>query len=360
MFRKLSLFQKILYILNVPTALALLIADGAYYINSSTVLGSWLAIFSIGWPVLAILNILFVLLWSIFLKRTLLLSLFVLILGIPQFKASYSFSSRQKHFIPGESIKVMSYNVRGYDRYRWLYKNLQKEKFTDFFRNNRPNILCVQEHMKHYTSPNIHLKYVHEESKYRPMTFGLATYSDYPIIQKGKVDFTDQTGPYGFFIFTDVLFKNDTIRIYNAHLMSNYLNPNEYEALKELDTDRSEEIERDIRDILKRLRKGAMVRGSQIEDIVAHMETWNGPMLLCADLNSTPTTFPYRSLAGRWNDAFVESGKGFGNTYSRIPVPLRIDHIFVNDRLEAYNYRILGFDYSDHFPVTVELELLSK
>src|SRR5699024_8705198 len=115
--RKRSLFHKLLFFLNALFALMLLLAYILPYIPPKTF--PFLSVLSLGMPVLLLINALFLLYWAVWLKRELLLSLIVLALGFNHLSSLYEFNAQQE-IVPDKSVRVMSYNVRQFNRLGWI------------------------------------------------------------------------------------------------------------------------------------------------------------------------------------------------------------------------------------------------
>jgi len=54
-------------------------------------------------------------------------------------------------------------------------------------------------------------------------------------------------------------------------------------------------------------------------------------------------------------DAFSESGKGLGKTYTVKKIPLRIDFILTDEELTVEKFNTHTVHYSDHFPISAVL-----
>jgi endonuclease/exonuclease/phosphatase family metal-dependent hydrolase len=86
------------------------------------------------------------------------------------------------------------------------------------------------------------------------------------------------------------------------------------------------------------------------------------PLILCGDFNFRPFSRPYKKIAEKLKDAQLKLKKHRPkNTfYSRFPL-LRIDHIFVNDKLEVAAIEVprsrTASQASDHLPLIAELRV---
>ena len=60
-----------------------------------------------------------------------------------------------------DSIKVLSYNVRLFNRYEWLPRPDVKSEIFDFLKKENANILCIQEFYTSNEIPSFNYKYRH-------------------------------------------------------------------------------------------------------------------------------------------------------------------------------------------------------
>ena len=89
--KNLKLIGKLIYAINALVATMLLLSYVLPYVPPKTF--SLLSVLSLGVPILIVANVLFFIYWLIKLKKQLILSLFVLIIGYFAFGSFYKFSS---------------------------------------------------------------------------------------------------------------------------------------------------------------------------------------------------------------------------------------------------------------------------
>jgi endonuclease/exonuclease/phosphatase (EEP) superfamily protein YafD len=185
----------------------------------------------------------------------------------------------------------------------------------------------------------------------------LAIYSNYPILNKGEIKYEVTQGGYGKFIYADVLRGSDTLRVINVHLMSIRLEDRDLSTIGNLSTVDEEKLKQSGLNIINRIRAAAPVRGAQVSAIADFIALSPYPVILCGDLNTTPTTYAYRKLTQRLSDSFIMAGTGFGTTHPKFyrrNLPLRIDHVLAHPNLKALRWRTIQSDLSDHYPVVVD------
>jgi endonuclease/exonuclease/phosphatase family metal-dependent hydrolase len=182
--------------------------------------------------------------------------------------------------------------------------------------------------------------------------YGIATFSKYPIVNKGKIKFDKS---FNSCIYSDILIDVDTIRVYNVHLQSIRLRKDNYgiiDSIFKLNTNRLD----DVKDISVRLRDAYVIRARQVDELKSHMALSPYPVILCGDFNDTPVSYTYHQLLGDKKDAYRESGGGPGNTYRGKLPSYRIDYIFHDDSFVSGNYKTSKLNLSDHFPVSCVLK----
>ena len=333
--KKLSLLDKLLFTINSITAAALLLSYILPYISPKAL--PFLAVISLIVPVLIFINTIFFFYWLLKLKRQLTLSGFVLAIGWLLPTSFYEFS--EKKVLLNDDIKVMSYNVRMFNHYNWNEDASLAKKTFDFITEKSPDILVLQEF---YQSPNISFQYPYKyiKTKSKKNKFGLAIYSKHKILQAGSLDFKNSANNI---IFTDLLIKNDTVRVYNIHLESLKINPNK-EHFGEENNEK----------LIGRLQSTFQKQATQVEQFLKHEKQWLGKKIICGDFNNTTFSWVYRNIGKNKKDAFIEAGKGFGKTFD-FWFPLRIDFILTDNTIEINHFKTFDVAYSDHFPILARI-----
>lgn len=334
--KKLSLLDKLLFIVNSLLATILLISFSSYYISPNSI--PFIAVISLSVPIFILLNALFVLYWLIKFKRQFLISTLILLIGFQYLTSFYRFS--EKKVLLTSDVKLMSYNVRMFNLYNWIEEENIDQKIYDFINTKDPDILCIQEF---HTSKKVGFKFPYKYIKTNQSKnhFGQAIYSKYKILKSGSLNFSNTSNNA---IFVDILKGKDTLRIYNVHLESLGIQPQEEELSKE----NSEKIR-------IRLERGFKIQANQASLILQHQKNIKHKSIICGDFNNTAFSWVYKQLKDGKNDAFEEAGKGFGKSYDLI-FPLRIDFILPDEAIEIHNFKTYDVKYSDHYPIMARLQ----
>ncbi|PKP15560.1 MAG: hypothetical protein CVU06_16340 [Bacteroidetes bacterium HGW-Bacteroidetes-22] len=101
-----------------------------------------------------------------------------------------------------------------------------------------------------------------------------------------------------------------------------------------------------------KLRNGFKNRAKQSRNIAERITHSPFPVIVCGDMNDTPSSYTYRKIKSELSDSYTVCGSGIGNTYAGQLPPIRIDHILSSKTLQCVDYKIFKKYYSDHFPVT--------
>ncbi len=273
-----------------------------------------------------------------------------------------------KESISNKDIKVMSYNSMLFDLYNWSKNKESRNIILTSLAEENPDILCLQEFYtseekndfnnidsvtKLLTAKNNHVEYTTTLRKVDH--WGIATFTKYPIIKKGKIEFNTRSN--NICIYTDVVIQKDTVRIYNMHLQSISFSKADYKFIAEVknDTiDANEEVEKS-KSILRRLKRAFVKRGTQADLISEHISNCKYKVIVCGDFNDTPASYVYNVIRGKLKDAFVESGNGLELTYAGKFPQFRIDYILHSSEFVSKNYHHLSETITDHFPIVTHL-----
>ena len=337
--KKLKWFDKIVFFANSIVALLLLLSYVLPYIEPKKF--AFLSVLSLSVPFLILLNILFVIYWILKVRKQLLLSLIVLLIGYNYLGSLYRFSSsRQVDDV--ENILVMNYNVRLFNVFKWIPDETVDQKIVDFINEKQPDILSFQEYRR---DKKIDFKGYQkfEEITGDKVKNGQAILSKFPIINSGSIEFPDS---YNNAIFIDILKGIDTIRVYNVHLQSMKIDANGDALTKE----NSETLYRSVS-------KTFSMQQFQTELFLLHKNRCSYKMIICGDFNNTAYSYVYKEIKGDMQDAFVEAGNGFGRTFDFKFFPIRIDFILVDNNFDINSFKTSDVLLSDHYPIMTRVKV---
>ena len=363
-----TFLRRFLFQINIIVAAILGLSYLAVFVNPQYF---WpFAFLGLSYPLLLLLNVVFVIVWAIRWKPQIFLSLAMILLGW-NFMGRYTqfdipFLKKKETTDLSKSFKILTFNVRLFDRYNWVKDKETSHEIFEFIERESPDIICFQEFftrakgelseeeiIKHLQKTKYrHIKYT--LSKTGSSGYGMATFSKFPIVKTGEILF-EKT--YNLTIYSDLLIHGDTIRVYNNHLQSIRFLKRNYDFIDTLKLRYSHEEVKGFVDITNRMKWAFERRANQVQTVSASIHLSPYPVIVCGDFNDSPVSYTYQMMRKNLKDAFVEAGSGFGNTYLGKFPSYRIDYILIDKRFSAYNYRTPKLNLSDHYPVLCRMKM---
>jgi len=336
--KSLTFFEKILFYINSVLAVLFLISLLLPYVKPS--IFPLLSILSLFSPLIIIINILFVFFWITKLKKEFLLSFIVLAIGYGTVVKFVNFSNNTQ-YISENSLSVISYNVRLFNLYKWIDRVGVDEEIYSFLQDENTDIICLQEYKKN----NLQLSsynYSYEFLRGKNSNYGQAIFSKFPIINKGSIDLESNSNSA---IFSDIIIRNDTIRIYNIHLQSFTFDKN----IQLSDINSKNNI------IVGSVSNTFIDQQNQVEILQKHIEKCPYKLILSGDFNNTAFSYTYNKLKDNLNDSFIKKGNGLGITYNYNFIPMRIDYILLSKDFRVNKFKTYKINLSDHEPIFSEI-----
>ncbi len=271
------------------------------------------------------------------------LALGALITAYSLFGAFYKFGNARGNESE-EGLKIMSYNTRGFDRYNFFRGENVDEGIMALVEKEAPDIICFQEF--DYSKSKDFGKYPHQFINFNfpnERRVVQAIFSKFPILDKGSLDFPNTVNNA---IYADILYKGDTLRVYNIHMESFRIIPSR-RMLRHIASGR----------LYNRMTATFAMQQQQAALISSHRDSTPHRVILCSDLNNTAFSRVYRMVKGTLNDSFEEAGRSFGTTYRLKFLPFRIDAIMADPSFEVQSHRNFDIRLSDHYPLMATFRL---
>lgn len=356
---------------NIFFWILLMLAGLAAYLNPSSF---WLlGVLGLAYPILAAINIFFLISWILRKRAFFILSLTGLILTYPQLKPQWKPALFSPSISTDYDLRVMSYNVRNFDLYNWTKNEHSKKSMMDTIQKYAPDILMMQEY---YTDENKHqnTKYLSsigypfqtvavELIKKRTRMWGVAVFSKHPILNSGEIIKMNIKSPYGNYhyrgAYVDVQIDNQIIRAISIHLQSIHFAEEDYDTLEDIKKDPTNKYYK-IPIILSKLKRAFKERGNQVDELKEFIQNSPYPVILGGDFNDTPASYSYQQIKQVLDDAYIKKGQGISRTYNGIIPFLRIDYIFADKSFECVNFQRNKNPNSDHFPIIADYNLSKK
>lgn len=334
-----------------------------------------LGILSIGWPYawVAFGVLIALLYWFRFSYRR--FWLYSWLIGCIVMSNVWALHPFAKNWAPQQatgSLRIMQWNceqLAGIDTfYHALLPN--RKAAEQSIRSANPDIIVMQD-FQEYQSGALHsnIAFIRDTLGYAFMHFapyfkdvkpwgvveeGVVIFSKKPFLRSGKVQYPQREhAPY--IAWADVLFNNKPVRIATTHFVSMHLNMGVMPADTFgfiLQQDTSILV---TGDKIKKLRYYQAYHTLQAQTLRAFLDTCSVPVVLGADLNSVPTSYVYSKVKGPLQDAFLETGFGWGKTYRKSALPnLRIDYLMHSSALQVLQLYSPTLLISDHKPLLAD------
>lgn len=102
---------------------------------------------------------------------------------------------------------------------------------------------------------------------------------------------------------------------------------------------------------------GSGVRSLNAKMIRDSITKYNLPTIICGDMNDFQYSRAVKTMMGNdLKNVWWEKGLGYGMTYNKYRLKLRIDHILISGHFEAVGVDIPHLRFSDHYPIVSDLK----
>tara|TARA_X000000950_G_scaffold119601_1_gene149856 strand:- start:9085 stop:10089 length:1005 start_codon:yes stop_codon:yes gene_type:complete len=293
--------------------------------------------FSLFVPVIIIINFIFFFYWLFNLKWPFLLFILSFLIGYNEWNLFYKFpnTSLRKS---SSTFSVMSYNVRLFNKYRWIDNPNISSEIEKLILEQNPDIICMQEYSSE-TAPELK-KYKFRYIYPNPSSAGKSTVAILSKLKIKSAGFIDFKNSSNCGIYIDIKYRKQNLRVYNLHLESFKLN----KVDSMTNSSFSKKFKLKFDEVISR----------QIEQIDFYKKTDkfnDNPSIIAVDLNNTQFSETYKILSRKKNDAFHAAGSGLGETYKYSFIPLRIDFLFSDKKLKINSFKVIRKNLSDHYPI---------
>jgi endonuclease/exonuclease/phosphatase family metal-dependent hydrolase len=367
-----GMLQRILFGLNILALIGLLFSYVALFVSPEKF---WMAsFFGLGYPILLIINLIFFVFWLIVRWKLALFSGLLIAAGaakitdLYQWRTAPSFGKIEQFKDADSTLHITSYNVRLFDLYNWTRNKFSRNSILELLQREGSDIICFQEFFYEDTGkfntldtllqiqPARYYHVEHTAHVKKVNHWGIATFSRFPIVGKGKISFRDSTDNIS--IYTDVKAYGDTVRIYNLHLESIRFKREDYKALKEITGEDTLADVNSPQRIIGKMRRAFIRRARQTDIISRHIALCRYPVIVCGDFNDTPHSYAYHQISKNLRDGFKEAGSGIGSSYAGLIPMLRIDFVlFSPEKFNALYFHTTRKKLSDHYPVSCILKI---
>lgn len=290
-------------------------------------------------PLLCAINLVFFTIWMLRFQWPAMLFIGVLAISLQEWKLLYQFENSG---IPtSKGLNVMSYNVRSFNRFKWLEDDNVSSSIESFVNETNADVICFQEFSRDQAPSFKDYPYQVFKPYVKDGKIGSSIISKYPLVNSKVISFE---GSQNGGMQSDLIWKKDTLRFYNLHFESFRLN----RADSLISPNYSENIRRKLQAVFE-------IQKEQVSQFNTLSQSSPYPEVICTDLNNNAFSVPYKLLSKSRVDSFTEAGTGLGATYYFSSLPLRIDFIFTSKALTVIDYETHEVKLSDHRPISAKL-----
>lgn len=356
-----KLFTRLLWWINLVFAGLILLANLTGKIAPASF--SALAILGLVYPILVLIQIVFLIIWLLITNIRFLLPLLVLIISYSNIQLFVGMHCKQQP-VSSQTINLFTYNVQGFSSgivHPW--DKALKQSVLTYAIHKKSSIICMQEYKSSYQIPQNLKQFTRGGTYYFKNYFGgdhwrgngLLLASRYPSVGHG---FFNLKGGRIFAIYADLLIGKTTLRVFSIHLESIGLSSRD---LKLLVTPVSEEAvdQKGLsqwKKIYRKLTHTFVIHQRQIELLREQIKNSPYPVIIAGDFNDTPASYAYHQISKDLHDTFLDKACSMQSTYAG-PLPfLRIDHVFVPKPFSTLFYQRFKVNFSDHFPLMVGIQ----
>lgn len=312
---------------------------------------SFLTIFSLLYPYIVIGLVIAMLLLILVRSKFAWISLLTLVLTSGNTIRQIGFHVQPK--VPEDStiFSLTTLNVKNNFRHN---EQDQSKAFIEKFKQDKSTFLLLQEisgNLIDQVALELNYPYHSHFGNSNPGGY-LAIFSRYPL--KNIHSIRNSEGRV-IALYADVDSPLGVFRLVNIHLHTNAVTVRAGEFSPE-SFSRKEGL-RAFGDMLQSYSDNASLRLDEIEQIFEAIQPTQLPIIIAGDANDTPYSPVYLKLHKSRQNAFVKGGAGFAQTYNGLLIPLKIDHVFMDNSFIIFNTIIEKIDFSDHNPITTSFSI---
>lgn len=351
------LLHSVMLTANIGVVLLLLLTGYGHVFNPSKT--PLLPLLSYGFPVVALVNLAFVLYWLIRFKGWILISLAAILLTWGAHRAWFPLNTGKE--TPGErTVKLLTFNVMNLD-YVHEPEEGGQHPVVAYIAASDADIVCLQEvgegfvrnRLKNSKTKKALKAYPYVVSGASEGRYSVVCLSKYPILSKYRIDYESQSNSSFRY---DVLIDGDTLTVINNHLESNKLNPKDKDRYTKLITNtETEELTAVAKMLGSKVGYATSIRAAQARAVAAEIAQCPHPVIVCGDFNDVPGSYVYRTISKGLRDVWVEQGRGWGHTFHESLFLFRIDYILHSPAITIVDVELDKVKLSDHFPLTATL-----
>lgn len=316
----------------------------------------FIGVYVLSYPILLLISVLAILTALVLRVRRWWIALLILLCNVWTIRIYIPVNLPPKE--PEAGLRVLSFNVQNF--FATKSDPQGEDTLSHYLARSGADILCLQEaprHDKRYFNriwPVLREAFPYRDSLEMKSSSFLDIYSRLPIIGKELV----ADGGSNHCMAWTLLDGKDTLYVVNCHLRSTLLSPEDKAnfsgIVHDADTLSAGEKKRSSVMLLTKIAAASVERANQVDQLCRYLERQKGKrIILCGDFNDTPISYAHNRISAYLKDCYAATATGFGRSFNRNSMLVRIDHMFCSEHYQPHNCRIdQGILLSDHYPIS--------
>jgi endonuclease/exonuclease/phosphatase family metal-dependent hydrolase len=363
-----SLLRSLLILVNIGIILLYLCVCLVPFINTGEF---WFIAFpGLAFPLIFLALLCFIFLWIILKSKWFWACLIVMLIGLQQILAVFSFHLPQQFSTVKQpnTLRILHWNVESWDNSNdKSKKDSYKPQMFELLKKENADVLCFEEYSddKNLNDQGSNASTIMKmgypyylfaatEKEGEHSRQGVIIFSKYPIVHSDTFGYGKNTNAEHL-IYSDIKCGEKTFRIFTTHLQSVRFEPSDYESLSRLKHAKDPGYH-DSRTIVSKLKKGYEHRYEQARFVKQKIDESPYPVIITGDFNDVPNSNTYFTIRGKLQDAFLKKGSFIGRSFRFISPTLRIDYILADTSFKVNQFRVIHVPYSDHYPLETDLQ----
>lgn len=358
-----TLLHKIIRAMCILVVIGMLMTGFADLLDPRT--WGWLAMAGYAYPFMVALNLTMMVV-CIFLRKRLVIIPFLGMVLCYSPTMKYCPINRSAE-IPDSCLTIVSYNTWSYgasnDNEDGITPDERRRQLFEHIAQYNPDIMCFQE-------SSLSESILEEIQKVMPQIAYADTVkhekgnqvlvlSRYPIVGKERIEYESDGNLSAAFT---VKVGGREVVVVNNHLESNMFSPEEKQHFSDMvhgGKKNMRAIKSESRFLLSKLTTAARLRAPQAEAVATYVRLHkNKPLILCGDFNDIPISYARRTIATELTDCYKSAGRGFGFSYHKSSMHVRIDNIMCSSHFDAFQCWVDNtVGVSDHYPIIAKIAI---
>lgn len=358
-----TLLHKIIRAVCILVAIGMLMTGFADILDPRT--WGWMAMAGYAYPFMVALNFTMMVVCIFFRKRLVLIPFFAMLLCYsPTMK--YCPINRSTE-MPDSYLTIVSYNTWSYgasnDSEDGSTPDERRRQLLEHIAQYNPDIICFQESSLSASIleeiRNVMPQIAYADTVNHEKGSQVMLLSRYPISGKERIEYESDGNLSAAFT---VNVSGREFVVVNNHLESNMFSSEEKQKFSDMVHGGKRDvhsIKSESRFLLSKLTTAARLRAPQAEAVATYVRLHkNKPLILCGDFNDIPISYARRTIANELTDCYKSAGSGFGFSYHKSSMHVRIDNIMCSSHFDVCQCMVDNtIDVSDHYPIIAKIAI---